>query len=353
MKFSFFSGISPFLRSAAQSQRDCVLQPKVARNELPWERLSPPPQPRWGCDFLPSLTRGSSFLATPGFEPESLWDSWTATSALPASGMRPSCSCGAVSSRTMKRKITNWLGCLLASFSICLLSWGATAETTNTLSNAEIQGRQLARQLLEQRPAENFTNAGILIIRSPNVRTNIPITIVIYVGVTNWTCYYTSPLDNGGRRTITIIHDLNLPESYRCRDFYSDWKIADYPLAGTNQFLGSDFFIGDLGLEFFHWPQQKVLPKTTNLKRGREYTLLESTNPNPSTNGYSRVLSWIDKESGGILEAEAYDFNGKLLKDFAPKSFKKVNGQWQLQEMEIRNVQTGSRTRLEFDLKQE
>jgi hypothetical protein len=40
-----------------------------------------------------------------------------------------------------------------------------------------------------------------------------------------------------------------------------------------------------------------------------------------------------------------------LLKEFAPKSFKKVNGQWELQEMEIRNVQTGSRTRLEFDLK--
>ena len=116
-------------------------------------------------------------------------------------------------------------------------------------------------------------------------------------------------------------------------------------------FANSDFWIADLGLEFFHWPQQKVLPKTTNLKRGRDYTLLESTNPNPSTNGYSRVLSWIDKETGGILEAEAYDAQSKLLKDFAPKSFKKVNGQWELQEMEIRNVQTGSRTRLEFDLK--
>ncbi len=115
-------------------------------------------------------------------------------------------------------------------------------------------------------------------------------------------------------------------------------------------FANSDFFAADLGLEFFHWPEQKVLPKTTNLKRGRDYTLLESTNPNPATNGYSRVLSWIDKETGGILEAEAYDAQNKLLKVFEPKSFKKVNGQWELQEMEIRNVQTGSRTRLEFDL---
>jgi hypothetical protein len=116
-------------------------------------------------------------------------------------------------------------------------------------------------------------------------------------------------------------------------------------------FRHSDFWLCDLGLEFFHWPSQKILPKPTNLVRGRDYTLLESTNPNPSTNGYSRVLSWIDKETGGILQAEAYDFNGKLLKEFAPKSFKKVNGQWQLQEMIIRNVQTSSRTWLEFDLK--
>ena len=33
--------------------------------------------------------------------------------------------------------------------------------------------------------------------------------------------------------------------------------------------------------------------------------------------------------------------------------FKKVNGQWQVQSMEMDNVQTGSRTRLEFDLKKE
>jgi hypothetical protein len=118
-------------------------------------------------------------------------------------------------------------------------------------------------------------------------------------------------------------------------------------------FASSDFWICDLGLQFFHWPDQKVLPKTTNLKRGRAYTLLESTNPDPGTNGYSRVVSWIDQETGGILEADAYDAQGKLLKVFEPKSFKKVNGHWELQEMEIRNVQTDSRTRLEFDLKKD
>src|SRR6266404_2695333 len=72
-----------------QSQRDCVLQPRVARNELPWVNrptsFSTPtalrhiavlqPQPRWGCADQGGLTQGSSFLATLGFGPESLWDS--------------------------------------------------------------------------------------------------------------------------------------------------------------------------------------------------------------------------------------------------------------------------------------
>ncbi len=113
-------------------------------------------------------------------------------------------------------------------------------------------------------------------------------------------------------------------------------------------FAGSDFWIADLGLEFFHWPEQKILKK--EFRRNCACEVLESTNPQPATNGYSRVVSWIDEDSGGIVHAEAFDAQNKLLKVFDPKSFKKVNGQWQLQEMEIRNVQTGSRTRLEFDL---
>ena len=113
-------------------------------------------------------------------------------------------------------------------------------------------------------------------------------------------------------------------------------------------FAGSDFWLGDLGLEFFHWPEQKILKK--EVKRSRGCSVLESTNPDPSTNGYSRVVSWIDEESGGIVQAFAYDAQGRKLKEFYPKNFEKVNGQYQVQEMEMDNVQTGSRTRLEFDL---
>ena len=235
------------------------------------------------------------------------------------------------------------------------LAVGAAAQTTNILSDAEIQGRQLAQQLCDARPADNFTNKGVLQIRDGNGnRTNYSMTCEIALTPsltpTNWCSIYTSSAMKPWDEHLVIGH-VNKTSSFYEHYESSVASAQILPSSEFSPFANSDFWLCDLGLEFFHWPQQKVLPKTTNLKRGRDYTLLESTNPNPATTGYSRVLTWIDKESGGILEAEAYDFNGKLLKDFAPKSFKKVNGQWELQEMEIRNVQTGSRTRLEFDLK--
>jgi len=74
--------------AVSQSQRDCVLQPRVARNELPWVEwigdLSPKgvasPGRRHaatplGLFILNPVSQGSSFLATLCFKSESLWDS--------------------------------------------------------------------------------------------------------------------------------------------------------------------------------------------------------------------------------------------------------------------------------------
>ncbi|HZL79502.1 MAG TPA: outer membrane lipoprotein-sorting protein [Candidatus Limnocylindrales bacterium] len=235
---------------------------------------------------------------------------------------------------------------------ILFFAVGATAETTNTLSDAEIQGRNLALQLCNGSPAENLTNIGHLKVDKKNSsRINVSVTFETFVSSNSWICRFRANLTNEWSEEYQIYHKENLPNIYVNN---AESSIVPTPFSDSEKnisFARSDFWLADLGLEFFYWPAQKILPTTTTLKRGRSYTLLESTNPDPSTNGYSRVLSWIDKESGGILEAEAYDVQGKLLKEFAPKSFKKVNGQWELQEMEIRNVQTGSRTRLEFDLK--
>jgi hypothetical protein len=67
-------------------------------------------------------------------------------------------------------------------------------------------------------------------------------------------------------------------------------------------FAGSDFWVADLGLEFLHWPKHLLLRK--EMRRSRPCDVLESTCSQPAT-GYSRIVSWIDIESAGILHAHA------------------------------------------------
>jgi hypothetical protein len=242
---------------------------------------------------------------------------------------------------------------------------GVMAEATNDFVEAIIQGRKLAEQILAQRPTENFTNMGVLKVRdSKGKRSEVPIKNEISVTANGWQIIYEAAFTNDAE-TFTIVHS-NLSTKDLPFSGSKDWLWdhiqsshhrpggartnifkADYYMA---PFADSDFTIGDLSMNFFHWPTQKVLKK--EIYRSCACTVLESTNPNPTTNGYSRVVSWIDTESLGIVEAYAYDFNDKKLKDFYPKDIKKVNGQWQVQTLVMENVQTGSRSRLEFDLKQ-
>lgn len=243
--------------------------------------------------------------------------------------------------RKTKRKI-------LPLIAILFLAVTATAQTTNGLSDAEIQGQKLAKQLCEMQPTGNSTNVGTLEIRdSKGEISKIPIKFETIVTATNWLGIFNAAVSFG--ETLTVDHADEEDNRYNCH--WPNGKISS--LVGNQTmfpFANSDFWICDLGLEFFHWPEQKIIKK--EFARGRGCMVLESTNPNPSPNGYSKVDCWIDEESLGIVQAKAYDASGKLLKEFQPKSFKKVNGQWELKDMEIRNVQTGSRTRIEFDLNQ-
>ena len=95
--------------------------------------------------------------------------------------------------------------------------------------------------------------------------------------------------------------------------------------------------------------QSQAQPTSDRSARGGRARIRRPRHPQAPQGNYARVISWVDKESGGIILAEGYDHANKLLKEFSIGKVTKVEGQWQLEEMEIRNVQTRSRTRLEFD----
>jgi len=247
----------------------------------------------------------------------------------------------------------------LAFFAAILLcTFTGAAQTTNGLSDAEIKGRQLALDILQETPTENVTHTGTLRIRDSKGKTvNILVTFWTEVKNGDWTSLYRAVETNqpGEMFILYVVHQSGLPNQYKAlrqSNTHVGESLIPSDILTESQiwapFANSDFWIADLGLEFFHWPQQKVIKHES--RRTRRCTVLESTNFIPSPGAYSRVVTWIDDESHAIVWAEAYDANNKLLKEFDPKKIKKVHGQWELEEMDIRNKQTGSRTWITFDL---
>jgi len=219
------------------------------------------------------------------------------------------------------------------------------AVTTNDLATAEREGRQLAKQLRNARPTANFTNSGkILILASKKQRRTVQFNSRVVVTETNWTSFYEATDGTNALSTFSVEHQPDSPSIYRLN--CTNQLAADRTM---QPFGGSDFWLVDLGLEFLHWPIQLLTRR--EMKRSNACSVLESRNPSPAPGGYSRIVSWIDNDTGGILLAKAYDVKGKLIKEFRPTEFEKVNGEWHLQEMEMENVQTESRSTLIFDLK--
>jgi hypothetical protein len=223
-------------------------------------------------------------------------------------------------------------------------------------TQAKREAQELVSRMLSQRPAQDATNTGLLKIRGADEKEwEIRVRFSTRTTATNWSNIYEAmPAKDQPAMTLAIIHDQGT-------NVYLLWIGAGpdstnsepKKLAGDEMmkpFAGSDFWIADLGLEFLRWPGQRLLKK--EVRRNKFCDVLESVNPSPTTNGYSRIVSWIShEEPHGIVHADAYDSKGKTLKRFDPTEFKKVEGQWQVESMEIRNLKTESRSVIEFNLK--
>jgi len=211
------------------------------------------------------------------------------------------------------------------------------------------EGQELAARLRSSAPEGSSEFSGVLEVTTKDDRQRfIPIVSKITVTATNWqVIYQTAPTNGAPAETLTILHSPGHTNRY-------SFAVGAAPVASTpltHAFAGSDFWLLDLGLEFFHWPQQRAL--RAEMSRTRPCRVLESVTPQPVPGGYARVLSWIDNETGGILQAEAYNAQHKLLKKFKLGSFHKIEGQWQLRDMTIRDARTNRETRLAFDQPQQ
>ena len=250
-----------------------------------------------------------------------------------------------------------FLALWLVSFSPTTALWLRAADPS---AEARQEGRALAAELCARRPAEDFAWSGVLSVKTRSGQVSaIPVTLQVKLEPGGWRDVYEAAVTNGGfREKLVIIHEDPRTIRYlraRGRTGEPLGELAAVPADQLFQsFAQTDFSLLDLGLDFFRWPEQVVARK--EIRRTRSCTVLDSIPATIVPTGYSRVRSWVDtpspqiSEAGGVLDAEAYDYQQRLLKKFSVNSIKKVNGQYRLKKMEIRNLPTGSRTQLNFDL---
>lgn len=191
---------------------------------------------------------------------------------------------------------------------------------------------------------------GLLKIRTADGKLReVPIKWTVVPFENQWQDIYQTPEKKGPIpwEVLKVVHREGFTNHY-------DFKRAGEPVAevATNVFIPfatSDFWVGDFGLEFLHWPNPKHVK--TEMRHSRPCYVIETINPHPERGGYARVLSWIDTEYGGLIRADGYTKDGKLFKEFQIKDFAKDSeGRWQLKAINIRNDQTDTNTRLEFNL---
>jgi len=223
----------------------------------------------------------------------------------------------------------------------------------------EEEGLALAMDLRSQRPVEDLAASGVLKMRHAAGRRweAVPVGMRVSTNGESWSvCYGTPGTAQRPAEALVVMHSIGRSNEYRYAKAAAPAQPVPPPASlqpdeTAAPFAGSDFWLCDLGLEFFHWPGQRLVK--TEMRKGRACRVLESSPANPQRSAYARVLSWIDIETGGLLRAEAFDQKRKLLKVFSVRLLEKINGRWELKEIEICNAQTDARTRLEFDLQVE
>jgi len=218
-------------------------------------------------------------------------------------------------------------------------------------------GQTLAAQIRDGVPEETSEIKGTLIISAHGQTKNVPVVcrVVVHDGTSEFD-YDTAATADAGAEKLIVIHRTNAPNEY----LYARAPGPSTPLpkpapispaeAAVTPLAGSDFSAGDLGLDFLHWPQQIQLKGEMRL--GQPCYVLESRDPEAKS--ILRVKSYIDKESNGVLIADGYDATEHLVKHFSlhGSSFKKVNGHYRLEKMDIRDAKKDSHTELKFDIEE-
>jgi outer membrane lipoprotein-sorting protein len=154
---------------------------------------------------------------------------------------------------------------------------------------------------------------------------------------------FDSPRDVKGTAFLSFTHALEpdeqwlfLPALKRVKRISSSNK--------SGPFVGSEFAFEDLNS--FEVPKYKYKHLRDEKLNDKDCFVIELS-PQYEESGYTRQISWIDKERYILLKVEYYDRKDALLKTLEFKGYRQyLNQYWRADEMLMTNHQTGKSTTL-------
>jgi outer membrane lipoprotein-sorting protein len=155
---------------------------------------------------------------------------------------------------------------------------------------------------------------------------------------------FDNPRDVKGTAFLTLSHKtgdddqwLYLPALKRVKRISSRNK--------SGSFMGSEFSYEDIASQevekyTYRWLRDEILD-------GRECFVSERYPVDTKNSGYSRMVSWMDKEAYRPFKVEYYDRKNALLKTLTITGYNQYLGQfWRAGEMHMINHQSGKSTQL-------
>jgi hypothetical protein len=98
----------------------------------------------------------------------------------------------------------------------------------------------------------------------------------------------------------------------------------------------------DITLGFLWWDGGRIIGQMET--RGQPCYVLDRHAPSGSTAPYASVRMWVDKRVSMLLQSEGYDMLGDCIRRLSVKSFKKINDEWMVKDLEFEDLPDGPRT---------
>jgi len=109
----------------------------------------------------------------------------------------------------------------------------------------------------------------------------------------------------------------------------------------SGPFVGSEFAFEDFtALELNKYDYTYLREEGID---GLDADVVERT-PRYEKSGYTRQVSWVDRDIFQVRKVEFYDRRGDLLKTLTLNDYRNYNGVWRSQRMQMVNHQTGKST---------